>query len=199
MNPIWLRVRRVLFAVLAVSLMATLSLLILQGRWREAVPLHLCSVCALLSLFLALRPRAWTLDILFYLGMPGAVLALLFPAPAVSACQIVMNASYVVTHAMILVIPAALMIMGMRPRPGLAARMTAYLLIAALAADTVNRVLDTDFFFLAAPPTGTPLAAVYAWGPRAYVIVLALMMLLACMGMDALALRLSRLPAVKRE
>ena len=174
-----------------ISHMASLSL--------DSNPLHLCSICALLSLDLALRPRAWTLDILFYLGMPGAALALLFPAPSASACQMVMNASYVLTHAMILVIPAALMIMGMRPRPGQAARMMAYLLASAFAADAVNRMLGTDFFFLSLPPAGTPLAAVYAWGMPAYIIVLMMLMLLLCMGMDTLALHLSRLTAEKRE
>ncbi len=62
----------------------TTALLALQGRMREAVPLHLCSVSALAAAVLVVFTRAAFLDFLWLLGMPGAVLALVFPAPASS-------------------------------------------------------------------------------------------------------------------
>ena len=178
--------------LLCASLGVTLGLLVLEGRWQEAIPLHLCSLSALAAAALAFSPRQMLLNFLWYLGMPGAALALVFPAPAVSRCQALLNASYAVTHAMILVIPAVCMQRGMRPRRGESARMIAALLGIAAVAGAVNRRLGTDFLFLAAPPAGTPLEAVYAAGRPVYLLFLFAMMLVLCLLMDALAGRIGK-------
>ena len=174
-------------ALLCVSLGATLALLLLEGRWREAIPLHLCSLSALSAIWLAFFPRQALLDFLWYLGMPGAALALLFPAPAVSRLQALLDASYVVTHALILVIPAVRMACGMRPQRGRSLAMMGTLLVIAAVAGAVNRRLGTDFLFLAAPPAGTPLEAVFDAGYAIYLAFLFSMMLALCLTMDALA------------
>ena len=174
-------------ALLCVSLGATLALLLLEGRWREAIPLHLCSLSALSAIWLAFFPRQALLDFLWYLGMPGAALALLFPAPAVSRLQALLDASYVVTHALILVIPAVRMARGMRPKRGRSLAMMGTLLVIAAVAGAVNRRLGTDFLFLAAPPAGTPLEAVFDAGYAIYLAFLFSMMLALCLTMDALA------------
>lgn len=179
-------------AVLAASLSVTLGILVLEGRAWEALPLHLCGISAVCAALLALRPRAWLLDFLWYLGMPGALLALLFPAPAVSRYQLAMNASYVITHAMILLIPGFLMVVGMRPAKGKAIRMVMMLDAIALPVYAVNRALCTDFLFLMAPPSGTPLEYVFHLGYPAYLLALQLLVLLCCMGMEALAEALFR-------
>ena len=57
--------------LLLASMGVTLGLLLVQGRWREALPLHLCSVSALAAAALAFAGRTWLLDYLWYLGMPG--------------------------------------------------------------------------------------------------------------------------------
>lgn len=176
--------------LLCASLGVTLALLLLEGRWREAIPLHLCSLSALAAIALAFSPRQALLDFLWYLGMPGATLALLFPAPAVSSCQALLNASYVVTHALILVIPSVRMACGMRPRRGRHLAMMGTLLCIAAAAGAVNRGLGTDFLFLSAPPAGTPLEAVFRLGYPVYLACLFAMMLLLCVTMDALAGRM---------
>lgn len=180
-------VRRALGAALLCSMALTGALLVLEGRWREAIPLHLCSLSAICASLLALRPRAAALDFLWYLGMPGAALALLFPAPAVSRYQALLNASYVATHALILLIPLFLMAVGMRPRAGKTVYMFLTLQGIALYAYAVNLLLGTDFLFLMAPPAGTPLESVFAWGYPAYLIALETLMLLLCVLMDALA------------
>ena len=174
-------------ALLCVSLGATLALLVLEGRWREAIPLHLCSLSALSAIWLAFFPRQALLDFLWYLGMPGAALALLFPAPAVSRLQALLDAAYVVTHALILVIPAVRMARGMRPQRGRSLAMMGALLVIAVVAGAVNRRLGTDFLFLAAPPAGTPLEAVFDAGYAIYLAFLFSMMLALGRIMDALA------------
>lgn len=184
------RWNKIMGAVLGASLGVTFALLVLQGRWREAIPLHLCSLAALGGLLLLFRPRAWTLDLLWYLGMPGAALALLFPAPAVSRFQNLLNASYTITHMMILIIPLAFMLRGMRPRAGRSAAVFLILQGIALIACWVNRLLGTDFLFLAAPPMGTPLAMVFDWGYPVYLILLETLMFSLCRLMDWLAARM---------
>ena len=103
---------RALRRVLAASLMTTEGILLAQGRWREALPLHLCSISALCALALPARGGQGRLDFLGYLGMPGALLALLFPAPAVSRWQTLLDASYYTTHALILVLPLCCLAAG---------------------------------------------------------------------------------------
>lgn len=183
----WKGLSAVLGVLLGASLGVTLTLLLLEGRWQEAIPLHLCSLSALAAIWLAFSPRQPLLNFLWYLGMPGAALALVFPAPAVSGLQALLDASYIVTHALILVIPSLCMARGMRPQRGKSRAMMGTLLVIAAVAGAVNRRLGTDFLFLAAPPAGTPLETVFAAGYAAYLTFLFAMMMTLCLIMDALA------------
>lgn len=176
-----------LFAVLVLSMSVTEVLLLIQGRWREAIPLHLCSLSAIIAAVLALKKRQFLLNFLWYLGMPGAALALVFPAPASSICQGLFNVSYAVTHGLILAIPCGRIALGMRPQTGQTVRMTLTLLGIAVPVYGVNRLLGTDFLFLSAPPAGTPLEIVFYLGYPVYLMALFALMLLCCMGMDRLA------------
>lgn len=163
---------RILGALLAASLTVTESVLLLEGRWQEAIPLHLCSLSALAALALCFVRRAWLLDFLWYLGMPGALLALLFPAPAVSRYQLALNLSYGLTHLLILVIPACALASGCRLRRGRGRHALLLLHGCAIVAYAVNLRLGTDFMFLMAPPAGTPLCIPYAWGYGWYLLTL---------------------------
>ena len=177
--------RRAMGILLLLSMLVTTTLLVVQGRWQEAVPLHLCSVSALLAAVLSLKKSPAILDFLWYLGMPGAVLALIFPAPASSVMQPLFTAGYVVTHAMIAAIPLAAFAMGEEPRRGTAPTQLMALQPLALTAFFVNRALGTDFLFLAAPPQDTPLTRVWELGYPAYILLLQGMMLGLCLLMSA--------------
>lgn len=163
---------RVLRRMLAVSLAVTEGILLLEGRWQEAIPLHLCSVSAIVALALAWSAKNWTLDFLWYLGMPGALLALLFPAPAVSRYQALLDISYLATHALILAIPAYALRTGQRVRRGRIRHMLLAVHAMALVAFAVNSILGTDFMFLMAPPYGTPLCVPYRMGYGWYILSL---------------------------
>ena len=158
--------------VLAVSVAVTEGILLLEGRWQEAIPLHLCSVSAIAALALAWGTKGWALDFLWYLGMPGALLALLFPAPAVSRYQALLDLSYMATHALILVIPAYALRRGQRVRRGRIRHMLLTVHVLALAAVAANSILGTDYMFLMAPPYGTPLCVPYRMGYGWYMLSL---------------------------
>lgn len=177
--------RRLMGVLLLLSILVTTVLLVAQGRWQEAVPLHLCSVSALLAAVLSFKKSPAILDFLWYLGMPGAVLALIFPAPASSVMQPLFTVGYVVTHAMIATIPLAAFAMGEEPRRGTAPTQLMALQPLALTAFFVNRALGTDFLFLAAPPQDTPLMRVWELGYPAYILLLQGMMLGLCLLMNA--------------
>ena len=168
--------------LLAASMAVTEGLLVWQGRWTQAIPLHLCSLSAMAAFAAAMGlGKDGVIEFLWYLGAPGALLALVFPAPAASRCQVLFTASSVLTHALIVLIALALLRVGRRPRPGRAARMMMKLQGIALVSFIVNGALGTNFLFLAAPPAGTPLEIVYAWGAPAYILTLEGMMLLLCL------------------
>ncbi len=187
------RARRMplLTAALAASLATTEALLAVEGEWKNALPLHLCGLSALAALAVALGARGWALDFLWYPGMPGALLALLFPAPAASRYQALLDASYVATHALILAVPLRALRLGARPRPGRAADMLLLMQGMALAAFFVNRALGTDYLFLMGPPPGTPLTRAYALGYPAYLLCLQALLLAACLLMQAVVRRLN--------
>ena len=173
-------------AALVLSLAATMAMMAAQGRAREAIPLHLCGLSALAAAAVAFGARGFALDFLWYVGLPGALMALIFPAPAISRWQMALNLSYAATHALIVLIPLAVVARGARPgRDGAPLTLIA-LQAAGLAAFFVNRALGTDFMFLCAPPAGTPLEAVFAWGYLPYLCTLEGMMLVCCLLMGAL-------------
>lgn len=175
--------------LLLISMGITEGLLLWQGRWQEAIPLHLCSLSALAAFATAMGfGGEGLLDFLWYLGLPGALLALVFPAPAQSRCQSLMNASYIITHLMIVLIPLGLMRAGRMPRPGRMARMMLALQGIALCAFAVNEALGTNYLFLHLPPANSPLVCIYGWGYPAYLLALEGLMLAVC-AIQSLLLR----------
>ncbi|MDY5349128.1 MAG: hypothetical protein SPG80_06240, partial [Candidatus Ventricola sp.] len=57
---------RAMGALLLASLLTTEGLLLAEGREAEALPLHLCSISALLALCLAFCAQQAALDFLWY-------------------------------------------------------------------------------------------------------------------------------------
>ena len=172
------------------STLVTEVILALQGRFAEAIPMHLCSIASIAAMLVSIGARGMALDFLWYLGMPGATLALLFPAPAISRWQALFNVSYVATHALILIIPALAMLGGDWPRRGRALRMMLLLQVIAMTAGIFNHALGTDFLFLSAPPAGTPLVGVYRRGYAAYLLTLEGLMFALLLLMQAIRTRI---------
>lgn len=101
-------VARFLFALLALS-MATTYLCVAQSGEsivQTLLPLHLCSLCAFLSLAFYLRPAEELYHFLWYLGMPCASLALLFPSILRVPLAGAAGRGLFATHALIVLSPA---------------------------------------------------------------------------------------------
>ncbi|NLV58868.1 MAG: TIGR02206 family membrane protein [Clostridiales bacterium] len=148
-----------------------------------AVPLHLCAMMGLLTVPMLLRPSRSLYDFSMFLGAPCAFLALCFPAIAGSRHPLLMASAFFRLHVLILCGPLFLHLRGF-PWPSdyrpvfLCAN--GYLLLVA----TFNSLFDTNYMFLAKPPTGTPLEWLARGGGVGYLYSLELlaMLILALLG-----------------
>ena len=156
-------VRAAAAALLAGSMSVTVALVMRGGmdRIQTLLPLHLCSACAILSLIFYVRPAQWMFAFLFYVGMPGAALALCFPAVAVSRWQDAMDACFFLTHALVIFAPALHIASGTLPEEKHAWGAYAALLLFAGIVYAFNAALGTNYLFLMGAPAGTPL--VWLW------------------------------------
>ena len=171
------------------------ALLLLAGPLTPAtaLPLHLCSITGLLTLPALLTRRDALLHILLYAGLPGAVLALLFPAVAQSPWPVSMAFFFCLTHGGIALAPLLPLCLGWRPRPRGAAQSFLFLLTAAIAASVANRMTGGNYLFLAGPVAGTPLTALSQWGMGAYRLLLVLLAALVMAAEAAVVFCLRRI------
>ena len=143
--------------------------------WQTGLPLHLCSMMGLLTLPALLTRRAMLLNTAFFAGMPGAALALLFPAVLNTPWPRLTALAFHALHAGLLCTPLLPLARGWRPRSQGAAQAWLALLLAAGAAMLVNALTGGNYLFLAAPVPGTPLAWLAQWGILRYRLLLALL------------------------
>ena len=168
-------VRLSAFVLLIGSMSVTSTLVWLSGLdvLRTILPLHLCSACTVLCLFFYLKPMRRLFQFLYYIGLPGAALALCFPAVAVSRYQAAMDACFFLTHALIVFAPLLRMVCGERPDPRSALPCWGVLVGFAALVYAANHLLGANYLFLMAAPPGTPLEWLWALGKSGYYAVLA--------------------------
>ncbi|NCB05309.1 MAG: TIGR02206 family membrane protein [Clostridia bacterium] len=163
-----------LCGMLAVSMGTQLWILGLNGLLSvdTALPLHLCSFSAVLALPMLLFKSQRLLAFELYLGAPGALLALCFPAMLQCEQQFWMAVSFYQLHALIVCAPLLLLWSHPQPMPD-DPRSTlvlgnAYLLLVSL----FNRLFGTNYLFLRRAPLGTPLALWFDQGYGVYIFAL---------------------------
>jgi hypothetical integral membrane protein (TIGR02206 family) len=122
------------------------------------LPLHLCGLSIFVEAVHAFWPNKTTGEILYSLGIPGAVAALLFcnwtmyPIWNYNCLQ-----SFVI-HGLHIAFPAMLIFGGdLRPRFKNLWRPALFLLIVVPPIYFINKVIDTNFFFVNAGSVGSPL------------------------------------------
>lgn len=192
-----IREKTVRFAALALlggSMSTTCALVFISGidPLRTILPLHLCSASAVLCLFFYTKPVRSVFHWLYYVGLPGAALALCFPAVAVSRFQNVMDACFFLTHALVVFAPMLRIACGEKPDHRAAMPCYACLLLFAAFAYAVNRLIDANYLFLMAAPSGTPLALLWKMGEYAYYAALAILALCIVLVQQKIAAYLER-------
>jgi hypothetical integral membrane protein (TIGR02206 family) len=136
------------------------------------LPLHLCSFMGVLTPFMLLLRSAGLLEFTLYLGVPGALAALIFPAVMPSPWPLIMEGAFFSMHALIALAPFLRMANGARPRPLALGRVFLWGNILLLMVMGVNAIFKTNYFFLKNAPTGTPLYLLQNMGQAAYISTL---------------------------
>ncbi|MBQ8202710.1 MAG: YwaF family protein [Clostridia bacterium] len=122
------------------------------------LPFHLCGISVVLITFDTVKPTKIVRYFLYYLGIPGAMLALLFPNWTVLPCMNFFHIHSFTIH-MLLVIYPIILIAGGDIFPDIKAMPKCILLLISLAIPIyfINLLCDTNFMFLMEPETGNPL------------------------------------------
>ena len=149
---------------LAMGTQETILLLSGQLTHASALPLHLCSLTGVLTLPMLLGRSRFLRSAALFVGVPGAVLALLFPAVLQTPWPTLTALAFHTLHAGLVCAPALPIAAGWRPRPGDALVAGGFLLCAGGIALLVNPLTGGNYLFLAGPVAGTPLAWLGQWG-----------------------------------
>lgn len=156
--------------------------------WANGLPLHLCSLLGLLTLPMLLRRNPFLCSAALFIGVPGAALALIFPAVLATPWPRVTAIAFHTLHAGLVCAPWLAIAGGWKPHPADAAWAGLFLLLAGVLAMLVNPLTGGNYLFLAAPVAGTPLALLGRWGLQPYRGLLALLAF-AALAVEALLLR----------
>lgn len=176
----------------AMAVQETILLLAGQLTWVTGLPLHLCSLMGLTVLPALVTRRETLLSALLYAGVPGAALALIFPAVADTPWPGITRFFFLLMHAGIVVSPLLPLAAGWQPRPMGALRAGLFLLGAGIAASITNALTGGNYLFLAGPVAGTPLVLLHRWGGHVYRLLLALLAAFLLTGEAALISLLTR-------
>lgn len=141
--------------------------------WRTGLPLHLCSLTGLLVLPMLLTENRLLWHVSLYLGMPGALLALLFPAVLNTQWPKLTALGFHLLHVLVLLAPLLPLGLGRRPEPRGAAQAWLLMAVTALVVMAVNALLGSNYLFLSGPVEGTPLMGMARWGAGWYRGILA--------------------------
>ena len=156
---------------------------------QTGLPLHLCSMMGVLSLPMLVTGRRFLWHLSLFLGLPGATLALIFPAVLPTPWPLVTELSFFALHAGLMLAPLLPLCLGRRPSPGGAWASGGFLLIVGLAVIALNDRLGSNYLFVSGAVPGTPLERLSRWGLTGYRLALA-GLVAAVLAAEAVVVRL---------
>ncbi len=145
----------------------------------EFLPLHLCGMAIYISLLNAYRPGKVSRELLFSLCMPGAVMALVFPAWTFYPVWNIATLQCFLIHALLFIYPVMLVAGGdLHPNARNLPYCLLFLLAVCPAVALVNRALGTNFMFISTPPAAQPFLLFVQWfGNPGYIFGMFLLLL----------------------
>lgn len=122
------------------------------------LPFHLCGISVVLVTFSIFKRSKAVENFLYYIGVPGALLALLFPNWTVLPCLNFFHMHSFIVHMLLVLYPFLLVASG-EIKPTLKDMPKCILLLVGMAIPIyfINLAFDTNFMFLMEPETGNPL------------------------------------------
>ena len=126
--------------------------------WMKYIPLHLCSVNIVLIAIHSVKPFKVLDDYLYTVGIPAAVMALVFPSWTRLPLGNFMHIHSFSVHILLALYPIMLTVGGkIRPNWRNAWKSVVMLVVLAIPALIANLVFDTNYMFLCSASKGNPL------------------------------------------
>jgi len=155
----WMLFRGVVITVLVMEIVRQVSFPLVHGRyWLEHLPLHMCGLLLFISAIHVSRPNKFTGEIIYALGLPGAVAAMLFPDWTLYPIFHFYPLQSFTIHALHISFAMMLITSGnLRPNFRELWRPVAFLAVILPPIFVLNRAAGTNFFFINAGSEGSPL------------------------------------------
>ena len=151
--------RYVLAALTVADELFKISGLVACGNYTpKYLPLHLCSINIILIAIHAIKPSKTLNSFLYTVGIPAAVVALVFPTWTELPAANFMHIHSFTVHILLALYPIVLTVNGdIKPTVKDIPKCLALLAAFALLAIGGNALLDTNFMFFAGVSKGNPL------------------------------------------
>lgn len=156
------------------------GILLAAGKltWRNGLPLHLCSLMGLLCLPMLLSRKTLLWQLSLYLGLPGALLALIFPAVVETPWPRLTEFAFCAMHCCVLLSPLLPLCLGERPTAVGVLWALGALMLMGCTALTANALTGGNYLFL----NGSPIPWMNRWGLAAWRVMQACAALLVLLG-----------------
>ena len=138
----------------------------------EVLPLHMCGLAVFVILWHRLTGSKLAAELLYCLGMPGAICALLFPNWLNYPVLSLLSINSIIGHTIIALYPMVLLASGeLRPRARRLPRCLFCLIIVMIPIYVFNKLTGMNYFFLNWPSPGSPLEIFGRyWGNPGYIL-----------------------------
>lgn len=123
------------------------------------LPLHMCSISGLLCLLHAYTGHDWIGQTLYAVGLPGTVMALVFPDWGMYPAISFINFHGFLFHGLIVCyVICQLLCGGIRPKLRSLWKALLFLCVIIPPIYAFDRIFNTNYFFINVPSPGSPLA-----------------------------------------
>lgn len=160
------------WTILALDLLRYAFLILFHELRLALLPLHLCGLAVYITFINAVRPGPVKKEILYSLCMPGAAMALIFPAWTPCPIISLVSLECFLIHALIVIYPLMLFAGGdFRPNWRNLPKYLLFIVSAAIPVYIFNKLTGTNFMFINTPLPGTPLELFADWfGNPGYIL-----------------------------
>jgi hypothetical integral membrane protein (TIGR02206 family) len=156
-----------------------------ETNWVKLLPLHLCGTQVFFIPLAVFTGWGCLKEFIFYTGILGGVVAILYPVGIVDTYPYFhfQTLQSLTLHGLLLFVPLAMVLFqGFRPSLKKFWQVPAVLMVPASLAFLVDFTFGENYMFLYSAPPGTPLVWIFdAFGHGAYLMVMFLGVMLACL------------------
>jgi len=124
------------------------------GSWsmESSLPLHLCSLMWVLSIYFLLTQKQWAFEMMLFVGMPGGIHSLLTPE-LTHGGELIHRIDFFIGHGGLVLVPFyAIFVLNMWPTKHAWLKSFLKLQILVILVGLVNWWLGSNYMYLAHPP-----------------------------------------------